>query len=314
VVAGWGLIAASSAQASVVTIGSPLTATFSGTFGCSCTFAQTALPGATIASPIDGTVVRWRVKAATGPGGFKLRVLRPAGFGADLGAGTSTTGTPVSTGTQVFTTSLPIQAGDLIGLDPISSEAVGAASTSASTVALWQPPLADGATIGPNGTGSTTELAYNADVQPLPGVSSLSPSSGPVTGGTPVTITGHDFTGTTAVNFGSAPAASFSVDSDSQITAVSPAAPAGGVDVSVQNPGLSPAVGTDRFNYQQPCVVPKLKGKKLKAAKKALIRASCLLGKVRPKGQTSGTVEKQKPAAGTVLPAGSKVNVRLTSA
>lgn len=59
------------------------------------------------------------------------------------------------------------------------------------------------------------------------------------------------------------------------------------------------------------CVVPKLKGKKLKAAKKALKAADCRLGRVRPKGQKTGKVKKQSPKPGKVLPAGSKVNVRL---
>jgi PASTA domain len=59
------------------------------------------------------------------------------------------------------------------------------------------------------------------------------------------------------------------------------------------------------------CVVPKLKGKTLSAAKTALKAAHCALGKVTPKGQTMGTVKKQSPKAGKVLPAGSKVNVTL---
>jgi hypothetical protein len=59
------------------------------------------------------------------------------------------------------------------------------------------------------------------------------------------------------------------------------------------------------------CVVPNLKGKTLKAAKRALKKASCTLGKVTPKGQTTGTVKSQKPAAGKTLAPGASVNVRL---
>lgn len=59
------------------------------------------------------------------------------------------------------------------------------------------------------------------------------------------------------------------------------------------------------------CVVPDLKGKTLKAAKKALHAASCKLGTVRPKGQTTGTIKRQKPAAGKTLTPGAKVKVRL---
>jgi hypothetical protein len=62
------------------------------------------------------------------------------------------------------------------------------------------------------------------------------------------------------------------------------------------------------------CRVPKLRGKKLKAAKKALIKKDCKLGRVKKKkGATknSGKVVKQKPAPGKLLPAGSKVKVTL---
>ncbi len=58
------------------------------------------------------------------------------------------------------------------------------------------------------------------------------------------------------------------------------------------------------------CVVPNLKGKTLKAAKKALKAHSCRLGKVTPKGQTKGTVKSQRPAAGKTLKPGAKVNIR----
>jgi hypothetical protein len=57
------------------------------------------------------------------------------------------------------------------------------------------------------------------------------------------------------------------------------------------------------------CVVPKVKGKKLKRAKKRLRNADCRLGKV--KGEKGGKVKKQKPKPGTVLPVDSKVKVTL---
>jgi hypothetical protein len=53
-----------------------------------------------------------------------------------------------------------------------------------------------------------------------PTVTSFSPVSGPP--GTSVTVTGTGFTGTTDVSFGASPAASYTVDSDTQITATVP--------------------------------------------------------------------------------------------
>ncbi|POX54096.1 IPT/TIG domain-containing protein [Streptomyces sp. Ru72] len=65
-----------------------------------------------------------------------------------------------------------------------------------------------------------------------PVVSSVSPSQGPLAGGTTVTVTGTGFTGATAVQFGSSAAASFTVLSSTQISAVTPAG-SGTVNVAV---------------------------------------------------------------------------------
>jgi subtilase family serine protease len=62
------------------------------------------------------------------------------------------------------------------------------------------------------------------------------------------------------------------------------------------------------------CVVPKLKGKTLVAAKSALSHAHCTAGKVTKKFSSvkKGRVISQKPKAGTQLPGGSKVNLVLS--
>jgi hypothetical protein len=64
------------------------------------------------------------------------------------------------------------------------------------------------------------------------------------------------------------------------------------------------------------CVVPKLKGKRLKAAKRAARQASCRPGRIvrRASAKTqSGRVIAQKPAAGTRLQAGAKVKIVVSS-
>ena len=78
----------------------------------------------------------------------------------------------------------------------------------------------------------------------------VSPSLGSVAGGTTVMISGDDFTGATAVDFGSQSASSFTVNSDSQITAVAPAGTAGTVDVTVTTAnGTSATSSADQFTY-----------------------------------------------------------------
>jgi len=65
------------------------------------------------------------------------------------------------------------------------------------------------------------------------------------------------------------------------------------------------------------CIVPKLAGKTLKAAKKGIRAANCTVGKVHKpkprKGKRLGplVVKSSKPAAGTTLAAGSSVDLRL---
>ena len=86
-----------------------------------------------------------------------------------------------------------------------------------------------------------------------PGVSSVSPTSGPATGGTSVVISGTRFNTVTAVKFGDTPAASFVVNSDNQITAVSPAHPGGTVLVTVSGwMGSSAGNSGAQFTYVAP--------------------------------------------------------------
>jgi flagellar basal body rod protein FlgB len=70
----------------------------------------------------------------------------------------------------------------------------------------------------------------------------------PTAGATSVTITGYDFSGATAVDFGATAASSFTVNSATSITAVAPAASAGTVDITVTAPaGTSATSVSDEF-------------------------------------------------------------------
>jgi hypothetical protein len=307
-------LGAADARASTVTVGSPLTGTFFSTATCGnaggCTRANTALGdvGANVTSPVSGAVVRWRIAGNYG-GTFKLRVLHPASSGQFTGAGTSAPMTATGTTTLTIPTSLPIQAGDLIGVDYGSGHHLSDASVPGSAFSEWAPALPDGSTLGPGPPSSGLELLFNADVQPPPGIIAVSPASGSISGGTITTIYGHDFTGG-SVEFGSLPAASFNVDSDNQITAVSPkSSEPGPVDVRVATAaGTTPVLSTDRFSYTA-CVVPKLKGNKLEADKKKLRKADCKLGKVKGPTDKGAKVIGQQPKPGAIRPPGSKVKV-----
>ena len=90
---------------------------------------------------------------------------------------------------------------------------------------------------------------------PPPIIIKTSPKGGSATGGTSVTITGSNFTAATAVTFGSGPATSFVVNSATSITAVSPPAATGTVDLTVTTGGgTSTTTSRDHFKYGPPAV------------------------------------------------------------
>ena len=114
---------------------------------------------------------------------------------------------------------------------------------------------ADGATalVGGNVDDGGKGAAWVFSNVPPPTVSAISPSSGPAAGGTPVTIRGSNFTGATAVRFGSVAAGGVVVVSDSEIRALSPPGQAGTVDVTVTGPtGTSATSSAARFTYVSP--------------------------------------------------------------
>jgi hypothetical protein len=122
---------------------------------------------------------------------------------------------------------------------------------SAQTVTAWSPPgrgTVDVTVTTPEGTSTTVS---GDQFHYLPVLTSLSPNAGPMKGGTTVHISGIEFTGATAVSFGSLPATSMSVNSDESITAVSPpASTTGPVRVTVTTPqGTTPLSAGDVFKY-----------------------------------------------------------------
>ena len=87
--------------------------------------------------------------------------------------------------------------------------------------------------------GSVTSTGAFTYLPPPPTVSAVSPSSGPVSGGTTVVITGTNFSNVTQVNFvggnfNNQPAQSFTVNSPTQITAVSPSIGGAGGTYSIE--------------------------------------------------------------------------------
>jgi hypothetical protein len=80
-------------------------------------------------------------------------------------------------------------------------------------------------------------------------VTAVSPASGPVSGGTVVTVTGTGLSNATKVVFGSVAATSYTVVNDTTITAVSPAQGKSTHSIYVTTPGgTNPS--SPQFVYQ----------------------------------------------------------------
>jgi hypothetical protein len=79
----------------------------------------------------------------------------------------------------------------------------------------------------------TKSGAFNFVAQPT--ITTISPSSGPIVGGTNITITGSSFSTVSAVLIGSVPVTLFTIDSPTKITAVTPAGSPGAKTVTVTN-------------------------------------------------------------------------------
>lgn len=270
--------------------------------------------------PVSGLITSWSTNAAAGAGQtFKLKVFRRVGGDIYTVVGQDGPRPLAPSALNTFAVSIPVQAGDLIGLNDQDVET----TANACLFETGSPADVYAAVVGdaPNGASVILppilpgyRLNISATLKPPPTIAAISPAAGSIKGGAVVTILGTDLGAATAVRFGANPAAGFTVLSDGQITAIAPPAGApGAVPVSVSTAaGTSPAASS-AFTYTA-CVVPKLAGKKLKGAKKRIRKAGCRVGKAKKIGGVTaktGVVVKQNPKAGKILAPGAKVNVKL---
>ncbi len=84
---------------------------------------------------------------------------------------------------------------------------------------------------------------------PAPTVTSINPTSGTATGGTPVTIAGTNFLAGATVSLGGSAATGVTVVSSTSITATTPAHAAGVVNVVVSNPDAQNGTLTNGYTY-----------------------------------------------------------------
>ena len=144
------------------------------------------------------------------------------------------TGTSLIGATSVTVGGAPVTSFSVVSSSSISA-VTPAGSAGSKTVTVTTP--------GGVATASNA-FTYHA----VPTVTTVSPSTGPVAGGTTLTITGTNLSGTTSVSVGGVSAASFSVVSVTQVTAVTPAGNAGVKNLTLTTPGGVVTV-TNAFTY-----------------------------------------------------------------
>jgi hypothetical protein len=254
--------------------GTPITVSGTGFTGAtSVAFDGTAVSGfsvvndssITVTSPAEVSAGAYDVTVTTLSGGassassadqFTFVAPPPPPPPAPVVTSISPTSGPTAGGTSVTIkgTDLTGATNVIFGTVPATSFTVSS-STKITAVAPAEGAGAHDVTVTtPNGSSATLAddqfTAVAPPPAPVPAVTSISPTSGPTTGGTSVTIKGTGFNGAAQVLFGTVPAISFTVSSSTRITAVAPAQGAGWHNVFVTTAGgTSPAVTADQFTY-----------------------------------------------------------------
>jgi hypothetical protein len=166
--------------------------------------------------------------------------------------GVSPSAGPLAGGTSVTVTGVNLSGASAVRFGGTSG--TGVVVNSATSVTATSPAKSAGTVdvtvVTPGGTTSVTsadQFTYEA----VPTVSGVSPSTGPSTGGTSVTVTGTNLTGATAVDFGTTPGSSIVVNGGGTSLAAKAPSGAGTVDVTVVTPGGTSATSAaDQFTYQ----------------------------------------------------------------
>ncbi|MGC4747611.1 IPT/TIG domain-containing protein [Micromonospora sp. DT201] len=196
--------------------------------------------------PVDVSVLLPGANADA-PGGFTYVAAAPT-----AGAVTPNQGPQAGGQTVTITGTGFVPGGTTVTFDgaPATNVTVNPQGTSLTAVT---PPGAIGpaVVVVTTGGGSSAPLDYTylAD-QGDAAVTGLTPTTGPNSGGTTVTITGTGLTGATGVTFDGVPGTGFTVNqAGTTITVVTPAGLPGPVDVTVQLPG-DDVVVPDGFAYR----------------------------------------------------------------
>ena len=200
----------------------------------------------TATAPAGTGTVDIRVTTAGGPSAWSI-----GGFYTYIPAPTVTSVSP-SEGPTTGGETVQITGTNFTDVKGVSFGGTAASRYTISGSSIWATAPAGTGTVdirvttagGTSAVSAADQYTYVA----APTVTSISPATGLAAGGTTVTITGTNFSGATRVTFGGT-AASYTINSDTQITATAPAG-TGTVNVQVRTAGgTSAASSADQYTY-----------------------------------------------------------------
>lgn len=220
-------------------------------------FAQfeVADPLVTYTVPRSGQILSWSTRAYfTEHQQLTFKVFRPIG----IQEYTVVAADPRSLEPSVlntFAVSIPVRAGDMIGLQATGAGlhhtacrvVTGAAGD---IVGFEEGDAAVGESLEIFTENEGERLNVSAVLLAAPTITALGATSGPPAGGTAVAIAGTEFAEVKEVAFGST-AATFTIDSEGQITATAPGGPVGEVPVTVTT-SIGSATAAQKFTYAVP--------------------------------------------------------------
>jgi hypothetical protein len=148
-----------------------------------CTFVTSTIPGQTMTAPCAGTVTRFRLNGFVRPANhYRLRVVRRNADGSFTGTASSAQVAIASEGVNEYATSLPIAAGEQIGIDFLdSTEDFGlrwVGPSSGVGAAYFYAFPTDGGSAFPTGSAPFYYL-FNADIACAPANPGPEPTPAP---------------------------------------------------------------------------------------------------------------------------------------
>jgi IPT/TIG domain/Family of unknown function (DUF5719)/Fibronectin type III domain len=208
---------------------------------------------------------------AKAAGGYTVQVVNPNGQSANTPSGftyTATTGAPTvsavspasgptSGGTVITVTGTSFVSGARVSIGTLTAGNVVFVSSTqlrATTPYSSTTGARDVRVTNPNGQYGIRPggFTYGTSTTTSLTLTSVSPASGPTSGGTVITVTGTGFVSGARVSIGTLVAGSVAFVSSTQLRATTPAATAGARDVRVTNPNGSFVTRTGAFTYTAP--------------------------------------------------------------